>query len=143
MITFAPRTGPSRLMAVALFVGFSAAAVSAASVRLAWDASPTEGVTNYVLHAWTNNAENGPFAYTNAPVHVNVGTNLTASLEALQPGQWSFVVTAQKEGIESDPSNVVIVETPDPPARLRTIAIQYSGSLTNFVDVGFFRLRLP
>jgi len=129
------------LIAVVLLVFLSAAAGSAAQARLAWDASPTEGVTNYVLHAWTNSAAAASF--TNALVHVNAGTNLTAMIEALQPGQWSFTVTAQKDGLESDPSNLLMVEVPQAPARMRTVAIQYSGALTNFCDVGFFRLRLP
>lgn len=113
----------------------------ASDVKLAWDASPTPGVTNYVLYASTNSltATNLP----TATVRLNVGTNLTASVENIQPGQWSFAATGMKDGLESDPSNILIVDVPKPPDRMRTVVVQYSGTLTNFYDVGFFRLRLP
>lgn len=128
----------ARLSILALVLAFEALG---SEVRLAWDASPTPGVTNYVLYAGTNalNATN----LTSAVVQLNVGTNLTGTIEGLVPEEWSFTVTAMRDGIESDPSNVLIVEVPQPPARMRTVAVQYSGTLTNFYDVGFFRLRLP
>ena len=120
---------------------FAALAVHAAELKLAWDESPTTGVTNYVLYASTNalNASN----LQTAAVRLNVGTNLTATVEDIQPGQWSFAATAQKMGVESAPSNILLVDVPTPPARMRTVVVQYSGTLTNFYDVGFFRLRLP
>jgi hypothetical protein len=103
----------------------------AADVRLAWDASPTPGVTNYLLYAHTNllTATN----LSASLLRFHVGTNLTATVEALQSGQWSFTVTAMKDGLESDPSNVLLVEVPQPPARMRTVVVQYSGTL-NFQD---------
>jgi len=131
-----------RLFAPVILFGIFAALTSMASdAKLAWDASPTTGVTNYVLYASTNilSATN----LTSATVRLNVGTNLTATVERIQSGQWSFAVTAMKNGLESDPSNILIVEVPQPPARMRTVVVQYSGTLTNFYDVGFFRLRLP
>lgn len=122
-----------------LFAGLLSA--SAADIQLAWDESPTTGVTNYVLYASTNalNASN----LQTAAVRLNVGTNLTATVEDIQPGQWSFAATAQKMGVESAPSNILLVDVPTPPARMRTVIVQYSGTLTNFYDVGFFRLKLP
>lgn len=122
---------------------FFAAAVTAAAsdVKLAWDASGTVGITNYVLYA-----NLAPLVYatrTNVTARINVGTNLTASVENLAPGQWWFAATAMKDGLESDFSNVLQVECPRPPANMRTVVLQYSGTLTNFYDVGFFRLRLP
>lgn len=108
-------------------------------VRLAWDASPTEGITNYVLYA--NNMIFSTPSPTNL-VHINVGTNLTCTIEGLDPGRWYFAATAMKDGLESDISNVIEVEVPAPPANMRTVIVQYSGTLTNFQDVGFFRLRI-
>ena len=126
---------------VILFGIFAALTSMASDAKLAWDASLTTGVTNYVLYASTNilSATN----LTSATVRLNVGTNLTATVEGIQTGQWSFAATAMKDGIESDPSNILIVDVPQPPARMRTVVVQYSGTLTNFYDVGFFRLRLP
>jgi hypothetical protein len=108
--------------------------VSAAGsdIKLAWNESATPGVTNYVLYA--NRGTNS--------IRLNVGTNLTAQVESLQPGLWAFHVTAQKGYVESSPSEPMLVEVPEPPVNMRTIAIQYSGTLSNFYDVGFFRLRL-
>jgi len=131
-----------RLFAPVILFGIFAALTSMASdIKLAWDASPTTGVPNYVLYASTNilSATN----LTSATVRLNVGTNLTATVERIQAGQWSFAATAMKDGLESDPSNILIADVPQPPARMRTVVVQYSGTLTNFYDVGFFRLRLP
>jgi hypothetical protein len=131
-----------RLFAPVILFGIFAAITSMASdAKLAWDASPTTGVSNYVLYASTNilSATN----MTSATVRLNVGTNLTATVERIQAGQWFFAATAMKDGLESEPSNILIVDVPTPPARMRTVVVQYSGTLTNFYDVGFFRLRLP
>lgn len=106
-----------------------------ADIRLAWDASATTGITNYVLYAATTTQTN--------IARLNVGTNLTARVESLQPGTWLFSATAMKGGVESDPSNILIVEVPQPPRNMRTVVVQYSGTLSNWYDVGFFRLRLP
>jgi len=155
-----------RLFAPVILFGIFAALTSMASdIKLAWDASPTTGVPNYVLYASTNirpivgvvRADEPVTNYvlyastnilsatnlTSATVRLNVGTNLTATVERIQAGQWSFAATAMKDGLESDPSNILIADVPQPPARMRTVVVQYSGTLTNFYDVGFFRLRLP
>lgn len=112
----------------------------ASDLKLAWDASPTPGITNYVLYASTNTltATNLP----SAQVRLNVGTNLTATVTDIKAGQWTFAATAMKDGIESAPT-LLLAEVPKPPDRMRTVVVQYSGTLTNFYDVGFFRLRLP
>jgi hypothetical protein len=113
----------------------------AQTVRLAWDPSPSPGVTNYVLYASTNelSATNLMTATTNLPC----GTNLTATVTDLSAGNWWFVATAWAGGVESLPSNVLQVQVPTPPANMRTVVLQYSGTLSNFYDVGFFKLRLP
>lgn len=113
---------------------------TAAEVRLAWDASPSTNVT-YQLYAHTNSFSTT--SRSNAVVRLNVGTNLTATVSDLMPATWYFAATANLPGIESDLSNVLVVEVPKPPDRMRTVVLQFSGSLTNFSDVGFFKLRLP
>lgn len=115
--------------------------LQAQTIRLAWDASTTSGTTNYILYAHTNTltATN----LSSAAVRLNVGTNLTGTVENLRAGRWWFATTAQITAVESLPSNVHIEEVPNPPAAMRTVVLQYSGTLTNFYDVGFFRLRLP
>lgn len=125
-------------------IALAAAAASpalASEVNLAWDPSETPGITNYVLYAHTN-----ALVMTNlstASVRVPVGTNLTATCVWLKPGRYWFTVTAMRDGVESDPSNVVTVEAPEPPENMRTLVIQYSGTISNWTDVGFFKLRIP
>jgi hypothetical protein len=110
-------------------------------IKLAWDAPPPSTnytITNYVLYAQTNLVSK-----TNYCVKLSVGTNLTATVQDPVPGRWWFAATAVAGGLESDLSNVVIAEIPPAPPNMRTIFVQYGGTLTNFYDVGFFRLRLP
>ena len=129
------------LCKIAMLVSLVGLQAMASDIRLAWDASVTVGITNYVLYAHTNVLSQSN--YKAAIVRLNVGTNLTALIESIQPGRWSFAATAMMDGIESDLSNVVNVEVPLSPRNMRTVVVQYSGTLTNFYDVGFFRLRLP
>ena len=106
------------------------------NLKLAWDASPSTNVVGYALYSGTNSG--------NYLTRTEVGTNLTASVEGLVEGRWYFVVTAfTTNNIESLPSNEVNAEVPKPPANMRTVIVQYGATLTNFYDVGFFRLRLP
>lgn len=114
----------------------------AGEVTLAWDASPSPAVTNYVLYAHTNSLSATNLA--SATVKVNAGTNLTALVENLRPPvTWYFVATAVAGGVQSDPSNQLIVQVPPPPANARVVAVQFGITLTNLTDVGFFRLRIP
>lgn len=114
----------------------------AGEVTLAWDASPSPGVTNYVLYAHTNALSATNLA--SALVKVNAGTNLTALVENLRPpATWYFVATAVAGGVQSDPSNQLIVQVPVAPANQRVLAVQFGVTLTNFTDTGFFRLRIP
>lgn len=88
-----------------LLLLFLACSLKAADVQLTWDASPSEGVTDYVIYAHTN-----ALSSTNlikAVVKQAVGTNLTAKVEGIT-GTWWFTVTAKNiDGLESDHSNVV------------------------------------
>lgn len=120
-----------RLLASILFL--AALSAEASYLQLAWDASVTDGC-DYRLYAQSG---------TNI-VRVETGTNLTASLEDILPGFWSFWATAIKDRIESDPSNVLTVEVPRTPEGMRTVAIEYTVTLTNnWEEAGFFRLRIP
>lgn len=123
------------ILITALLLLRSCGFAPAADLHLAWDASPTPGVTNYTVYAATNAL--APMA------QINVGTNLTADISTLPTGQWRFYITATKDGLESDPSASVLVEVPEPPANLRIVIVQYSATLTNWQDVGVFKLRLP
>lgn len=105
------------------------AASHAAQVPLAWDASTSSGC-EYRVYAQ---------AVTNL-VRVECGTNLTASLEDIAPGFYSFWATAIKDGVESDPSNVLAVEVPIPPQGIRTLVVEHGTTITNWTE--FFRVRL-
>ncbi|MHB9009759.1 MAG: hypothetical protein ACYDC1_22825 [Limisphaerales bacterium] len=130
----------TKIHTIALAFGLASAAMSA-ELTLAWDPSTTPGITNHVLYASRTGLSSTNL--TQAIVRVSVGTNLTASVHSLGPGPWAFAVTAMKNGVESDPSNILQVEVPTPPARMRTVVLQYSGTISNWTDVGFFKLRLP
>jgi hypothetical protein len=128
------------LATVFVAVGLCVHLASGTEIKLAWDA-PVEtnySVTNYVLYAQTNLVSK-----TNYSVRQSVGTNQTATVQDIAPGRWWFAATAVAGGAESDLSNVVLAEVPVPPPNMRTVVVQYGGTLTNFYDVGFFRLRLP
>lgn len=110
-------------------------------ISLKWNASVTPGITNYVLYAHTNAMTETNFTFT---IRADTGTNLTATVYDVAPGQWYFNATAMDtNGVESQLSNVVQYEIPAPPASLRTIILQYSASVTNFSDFHFFKLRFP
>lgn len=114
----------------------------AVPIKLKWDASPTPGVTNYNIYASTNSLSASNLL--SAEVRVALGTNLTATVYDLVPGKWYFAATAQLDGIESAPSNILMLEVPKSPTNFLTVFVQYSGTITNgFTDTGFFRLRIP
>lgn len=120
------------------FVGSS----HAQSVKLAWDASPTVGVTNYVLYAHTNPIT--AINITNSLVKVSVGTNLTATAYDIHAGKWWFGAVAQKDGVISAPSNILMIEVPEPPTNTRSVVLQYAATLTNgFYDALYLKLRIP
>ena len=115
-----------RLLASILFL--AALSAEASYLKLAWDASATDGC-DYRLYAQSG---------TNI-VRVETGTNLTASLEDITPGFWSFWATAIKDRIESDPSNVLTVEVPHAPQGIRTLVVEHGTTITNWTE--FFRVK--
>jgi hypothetical protein len=73
----------------------------------------------------------------------SMGTNLTGVV-SVPVGKTLFFATASKDGIESEPSNVVSVEVPAAPTGTRVVILQYSQlNPTNFTDIGFLRLKAP
>lgn len=114
-----------------------------AIVPLEWDASISTNVTGYKLYASTNvlTATN----LSSALVKLNTGTNRSVQVLITNVANWRFVATAYTaQGIESGPSNELIVGVPAPPPNMRTLVVQASGTLvgTNWLDVGYFRLRI-
>jgi hypothetical protein len=92
--------------------GLAALLARAQSVTLAWDASPSPGITHYRLHYGTNAGQN--------TLVTNVGLVLTKRIGLPHPGRWFFAATAvDANGVESPFSNVVQWEAkPRPPQML-------------------------
>lgn len=114
----------------------------AADIQLVWDASPTPGVTNYMLYAHTNVIAAGNLSQS--VVKRLVGTGGTARIEGITGGWW-FTVTAWKDGLESDPSNVVsgywIPPTrADAPQNMRVENARVAN-YANGIITPYFRLR--
>lgn len=92
-----------------------------ASVSIAWEPSGSVGVTNYVVRFWRDGA-----AVINS---TNTGTATTHTLRNLDAGRWHCQVSAQSaQGIESDPSNLLVMDVPAAP--VIRINLQGAGSLT-------------
>jgi len=127
---------------LAIALGLAAGSARAVGVRLVWDPSPSPLVTNYCLYCATNGLLGA--SLTNAVTTVNVGTNLTVTLNNIAAGDYQFAVTAWATGVESGPSNVLPVEIARPPANLQTLVLQVNGTLsgTNWQTAGFFRLQI-
>jgi hypothetical protein len=118
-----------------ILILFCALMVNAQSVKLAWDASPSVGVSGYRLH-YGLVAGNYTFV-------TNVGLVRTQTVVLPHPGRWFFAATAVcTNGIESDFSNEVQWDVkPAAPAvhgetwvRL-TPVIERSTNLTDWVSV--------
>lgn len=100
------------------------AASAAASISLAWDASPDSDVNAYRLY-WGPNTGQFTNHYSLGNVTNAVFTNLTAG------AKYYFVVTALNvAGAESDPSNEINFQVPvTPPKQLRvTQTLQAAAS---------------
>jgi len=88
------------------------------TVTLAWNPSPSPGVTGHRLYFSRS---------TNEWTHVKILGIATQTTVALtEPGRWYFVVTARSaEGLESIPSNMVaydVAESPDASEGLRILS---------------------
>ena len=115
------------LAAIAVFaLAFTA---SAQTIPLQIVASPTPGVTNYIVYVGTNTLTPQNFR-TASLTNFGVGTSLTFTVsEPNPPATWYFVVTAVKGGIESGPTSVLPVSVPLPPGGLMPLALAYTFSL--------------
>ena len=120
----------------------AAECLAAQNLQLAWNASPTPNV-NYVVYGYTNNL-NG----TNIALRSVVGTNCTATITYAAPATWLLFVTAQDTNslMESPPSNVITVKSPQPPSSLVPVILSYAATLdglgTNSQNL-FFKLKVP
>jgi len=144
-LKFPPAPWRLGALAVMAFTGLGVPITEAGStVKLAWDPSPSPGIAGYTLYAHTNSLATGTNLAT-APVRVQT-TNLTVTVQFTNAApRWYFVATATStNGLESVPSNELIVQSPMPPANMRTLALEYIPQITgtNWSDVGFFRIRL-
>lgn len=114
--------------------------VRSGDVPLAWDC-PTNDLSGFVLYASTL-----PLNATNlqsATVKLPLPPVTTVTLKDVRPGFWWIAVTAIcTNSLESAPSNVLIAEVPVPPSNLRTVVLQYGATVTNWQDVGFFKVKL-
>lgn len=114
----------------------------AADIPLAWDVPlASDGLSGYFLYAATNaiTATNFHSAQIRLPIPLTNGVVLTS----IKPGTYWFTVTAvQTNTLESDPSNILVAQVPNPPPNLRTVTLQYSNTLTNWQDTGYFRVKI-
>lgn len=113
----------------------------AGQAMIGWTASPDDWRTNgmtYVLHSHTNPIVEG----SPVLVKLNVGTNLSALVTFTNAGRWFFRVAAvNTDGVASELSNELLVQSPRPATELRTVAIEHTINLPGgFTNVGFFRL---
>jgi hypothetical protein len=112
------------------------------TIKFAWDPATNSQPLTYWLYASANPLSDSTIS--TATTNIPVGTNLTATISQISVGSWWFAVAARDtNGIQSLLSNVLQVQVPNPPLNMRTVVLQYSGTLSNFYDVGFFKLRLP
>jgi len=103
-----------------MFVGFLIlASVKAADVKLIWGASPSAGVTNYIVYANTNTIVSTNYYLSS--IKIEVGTNLTTRVSGLTPGMWWFTVTCIADDVESDISNVITGNVPNKPGNVLKI----------------------
>lgn len=117
-------------------------AASLWAVTLEWDPSP-DAVSGYRLYASTNSVS--VHRLTNALVKVDCGMNRVCTLSNLVSGvTWYFVATGYTTNAESLPSNEVIYRIPMAPVQMRTVIVQWQGTVvgTNWQDVGFFRIKM-
>ena len=107
--TIAIITTLALLAVISAIAQFLSPANQPPSVQLAWNASPTPGVTNYNIYEGTNSGQ-----YTSKQA---VGTNLTGTVTNLTRGvECYFNVTSQANGLESTFAGEINYTPPLPPA---------------------------
>lgn len=119
---------------------FITTTVSAGSTTLTWDASPTPNVI-YKLYGHTNSLNSTNLV--TASVIVGTGTNRTVLVDQIvAPTQWYFVATAVLGGVESLPSNQLILQVPLDPPNLRVAIMGAPTLTTGWTNLGFFYLKI-
>ena len=111
---------------------------SAVMVQLAWDANPEPHLDGYAV--WVTPIGGTPDWQISA-----AGDATTINLAGLAPGAYSIYLTAFRDGLHSDPSNVleiVIGEELAPPAglRSRTVSLQSSVDLETWTEVARYEV---
>lgn len=120
-----------RTLLILIGLSLHALAVSpdSSSVKLAWDASPTSGITNYVVYYGIGPAVLG-WNGTNIlcgcySASQSAGTNLTLTLAGLARGQtYYFAATAWLDGVESGYSNEVRFIVTTKPGGPKNLTVQ-------------------
>ncbi len=122
--------------AAGLLMLFPTLLVRPADTGLAFDPSPTSGVTNYVMYSAVGTAPLGN--------PVNLGTNTALTFTFTTNGIFRFAFTAMKGGLESDLSSILTLDVPKPPANLRTVVLQVNANLSSgaWTNIGFFRVQI-
>lgn len=135
-------TKPKLLILACILVCLGAWVCPGQTVKFAWDSPTNSQPLTYWLYASTNALSDATIS--TATINLPAGTNLTATISDLLAAHWWFAAASRDtNGVQSLLSNVLQVEVPKPPLNMRTVVLQYSGTLSNFYDVGFFKLRLP
>ena len=102
-----------KLMAVAI-LALASLNTEARNVTLAWDAEPDANVIAYTLTYFQEGA--------GAAQTVTVGPTERQTTLTVTAGNWdAYVVAVGNTGLVSDPSNVVDIFIPVPPANLRIV----------------------
>lgn len=120
-----------RLAVVGLLLSLLACAVFGDSVRLAWDASPSQGVAGYRIYYGTNS---GVYSFV-----TNAGLVLTQTVVLPWRGRWFFAATAYDTNMfESRLINEVEWEArPEPPGLAGEAVVRLAPVIersTNLVD---------
>lgn len=114
---------------------------NAGSVKLAWDRSATDTLTNGVTYFLSASNQS-----TLTATNVLTGTNTTITLTNMDAGRWVFAAYAQQGGLISTNSNLLFYDVPAvppfAPGQLRTIFLDYTIDLSTFTPFAGFRARI-
>lgn len=129
--------------ALSILLMFTYMTAYAGRVSVGWSPSPSTNVT-YRIYAATNETSMLETNLSSSSVIMDVGTNMIASILFDRPETWYICATARRDGIESEPSNVLTVVVPVAPGGLAAMAVETTIDLSNtngWAQVGFFRIR--